>query len=117
MSKILKKSFIYEERYPLAAIRYTFVSEILKPESIGRLLNHLIKTVQRHLDSLNKFDYQFGLNISSGTISNFNVHLDKEHNYELIHARLLQYAQSAKALLAEDNKLTVEITALLLDSE
>ena len=116
MSKILEKSFFYEENYPLAAIRYTFIAIIKKPEAIGRYLNHLIKTVQRHLVSENKFDYQIGLNISSGTISNFNAHLAKEHNYELIHARLLKYAQSSKALLADDNKLTVEVTALLLDN-
>ena len=115
MSKIIRKTFIYEENYPLAAIRYTFVAEILKPEAIGRFINHLVKAVQRHLVSENKFDYQLGLNISSGTISNFNAHLSKEHNYELIHARLLKYTQSSKSLLDEDNKITIEITALLLD--
>ena len=115
MSKILKKSFFYEERYLLAAVRYTFIAEILNPDIIGKLINHVMKAVQRHLASENKHEYQLGLNISSGTISNFNAHLSKEHNYELIHARLLKYAQSSKSLLADDNQLTLEITALLLD--
>ena len=116
MSKIVQKSYAYEERFPLAAVRYLFIAEILNPEAIGRLLNHLIKAVQKHLVSENRHDYQLGLNISSGTITDFNVHLSKEHNYELIHARLIKYAQSSKALLAEDNLLTIEITALILDN-
>ena len=115
MSKILEKSFEFEQRYPLAAVRYTFIAEIFNPDAIGRYLNHLVKAVQRHLTSKDKHDYQLGLTISSGTISNFNAHLSKEHNYEIIHSRLLKYAQSSRALLAEDNKLTVEITALILD--
>ena len=114
MSLIDATSIEYEERFTLAAVRYTFESVILDPGAIGHHLRHLAKAVERHLMSNQIFYYQLGINISSGTFKNFNACLAKQHNFELMQYRLGLYAQSFLGVLAEDNKLTVVVTALLL---
>ena len=114
MSKIEITSIEYEERFPIAAVRYTFESEIFDPDAIGPHLEHLSKTVERHLNDEDIYDYQLGVNISSSTFHDFNACLSKQHNYELMAYRLGLYAQSYQGVLGDDNKLTVIITALLL---
>lgn len=114
MSQINVTSIEYEERFPLAAIRYTFEAEIFDPEAIGHHLKHLSKSVERHLLSNNIYDYQLGINISSGTFKNFNANLARQHNFDLMQYRIGLFAQSYLGVLAEDNNLSVVITALFL---
>ena len=114
MSRIDIISIEYDERFPIAAVRYTFEAEILDLEVLGHHLRHLAKTVEHHLTDNNIYDYQLGLNMSLDIFKNFNACLSRQQNYELMHHRIELYAQSRLGLLGDNNKLTVVITALLL---
>ena len=114
MSRTYRISFEYSERYPIGTIRYDFEAEIYDPRILGVYIGLLIFSVQDHLTTNNIWNYKLGLTISTDTISDFGVNIQRGLNYDEIYARLVDYTQSRRIILGEENIVCISITALLL---
>ena len=113
-TRILERTFEYSEREQAAVIKYTFTVEISDGLVLAQLIRHLSSSVKIHLHTNKIFEFKLGYNFSSKNLENFNASLAKNHDPELIAARLLDRTQSSRGLVGVDSILMVVVTALII---
>ena len=117
MSKLLESSFSYSKKGVFNAVKYRFLGEITDGRILGRFIGSLAKTVERHLAQEKKWNYKLGLTLSTDTISNFAIHIQRRINWEVLHSRLIAFMESERTIFGESREIEVIITALMLDPQ
>ena len=117
MSKLLESSFSYSKKGVFNSVKYKFKSELTDGRILGRFVGSLSKTVERHLAKEKKWNYKLGLTLSTDTISNFAIHIQRQINWEVLHSRLIAFTESERTIFGESREIEVSITALMLDPQ